>query len=214
MKRLLLMGSLVLFIGCAAERPMSESVADLAGNQKVIGWKDTENGQEKPKIVYKEKIIYKDKIVYKTENVKDSDGDGIIDKLDKCPNTPKNLEVNHNGCPIIATLRINFDFNKADVKKIYYPDIKRVALAIKSNPNIKRIEVTGYTDDIGSKKYNYELSLKRAKAVTALLVKFGIKPDMIITRGYGEDSPLVPNTTSTNRALNRRVEIVDVSNQL
>jgi OOP family OmpA-OmpF porin len=205
MRKLLLFGSLVfLFVGCA-EKPMATSVVDLAGNQEVVGWKD-KNDTEKVKVIYKEKIVYK------TEKVKDTDQDGVIDKFDKCPNTPKGLAVNHNGCPIIATLRVNFDFNKADVKKIYYQEIKKIALAIKSNPNIKKIEVAGYTDNVGSKKYNKKLSLQRAKAVANLLVKFGVNPKKIVVKGYGEDYPVVPNTTSTNKALNRRVEIVNITN--
>jgi OOP family OmpA-OmpF porin len=209
MRKLLLFGSLVfLFVGCA-EKPMATSVVDLAGNQEVIGWRDKNDTEtEKVKIIYKEKIVYK-KI---QEKIKDSDNDGVIDKLDKCPNTPKGLEVDHNGCPIIATLRINFDFDKAYVKKIYYNDIKKVALAIKSNPKIKKIEVAGHTDNIGTKKYNKKLSLKRAKSVAKLLIKFGVNPKMIVIKGYGEDYPLVPNTTSTNRALNRRVEIINITN--
>jgi OOP family OmpA-OmpF porin len=209
MKKFILSGSLIfLFIGCA-EKPIATSVVDLAGNQEVIGWRDKNDTEtEKVKIIYKEKIVYK-KI---QEKIKDSDNDGVIDKLDKCPNTPKGLEVDHNGCPIIATLRINFDFDKAYVKKIYYNDIKKVALAIKSNPKIKKIEVAGHTDNIGTKKYNKKLSLKRAKAVAKLLIKFGVNPKMIVVKGYGEDYPLVPNTTSTNRALNRRVEIINITN--
>jgi OOP family OmpA-OmpF porin len=212
MKKLLVLGSLAfLFIGCA-EKPVATSVVDLAGNQQIAGWEDNtstkNNNQQKVKVIYKEKVVYK-KI---KENIKDSDGDGVIDKLDKCPNTPKGMAVDHNGCPIIATLRINFDFNKANVKKIYYKDIQKVALAIKSNPNIKKIEVAGYTDNIGSREYNKKLSLKRAKAVADLLVKFGVNPKMIVVKGYGEDYPLVPNTTSTNRALNRRVEIINITN--
>jgi OOP family OmpA-OmpF porin len=211
MKKFILSGSLIfLFIGCA-EKPIATSVVDLAGNQEVVGWNDKNSTQTKiiqPKIVYKEKIVYK-KI---TEKIKDTDKDGVIDKFDKCTNTPKGMAVDHNGCPILATLRINFDFNKADVKKIYYNDIKKVALAIKSNPKIKKIEVAGHTDNIGSKEYNKKLSLRRAKAVAELLIKFGVNPKMIVVKGCGEDYPLVPNTTSTNRALNRRVEIINITN--
>ena len=203
MKKIIFFSSLVFFLGCATDRPLATSVAELSGNPKVAGWKDAT--PSKPKVVYKEKIVYK------VEKVKDSDGDGVIDKFDKCPNTPKGLIVNHYGCPIIATLRINFDFNKANVKKIYDEDIKKLALAIKANKKIKKIEVSGYTDNIGSNEYNKLLSLKRAKAVAKLLVKFGVNPKMILVKGYGKNYPLVPNTTDTNRALNRRVEIVDIT---
>jgi len=205
MKKYLFLGMAGLFflVGCA-EKPMAKSVLDLSGNQKVAGWDDKKN-ECKPKIVVKEVIKYK--------IPKDLDGDGVPDIKDKCPNTPKNLAVDHNGCPIITTLRINFDFNKWDVKKIYYPEIKNVAEVLKANPHLK-IEVAGHTDNIGSAKYNLWLSKKRAEAVKNILVNvYKVNPSRIVAKGYGEKYPLVPNTTSTNRALNRRVEIVDITNK-
>jgi len=192
----------VFFSGCA-DKPMATSVIDLAGNKTVIGWKDTNVSES----------ACKPKTVVKYEPLKDSDGDMVPDVKDKCPDTPKNLVVDHNGCPIITTLRFNFDFNKAEVKKIYYPEIKKIAEVLKNNPNMK-ILIAGYTDDIGSAKYNLKLSLKRALAVKNILVnKFGIDPKRIEVKGYGEAYPLVPNTTATNRALNRRVEVVDITNR-
>jgi len=197
------MAGLFFLVGCA-EKPMAKSVLDLSGNQEVAGWDDKKN-ECKPKIIVKEVIKYK--------IPKDSDGDGVPDIKDKCPNTPKNLAVDHNGCPIITTLRINFDFNKWDVKKIYYPEIKKVAEVLKANPHLK-IEVAGHTDNIGSAKYNLWLSKKRAEAVKNILVNvYKVNPNRIVAKGYGEKYPLVPNTTSTNRALNRRVEIVDITNK-
>ena len=202
MKKIYLLGFItLLMIGCA-EKQLATSVVELAGNKKVIGWDDEKKETKNVKVVTN--IIYK--------NPKDSDSDGVIDSLDKCPNTPKNVLINHYGCPIITTLRINFDFNKADIKKIYYPEIEKVAIAMKNNPKLK-IEIDGYTDNIGSEEYNLKLSLKRAQAVKDLLVnKYGIDPKRIIVKGFGEKYPLLPNTTPTNRALNRRVEIINITN--
>jgi len=196
MKRILL-GSLGLlfFIGCA-DKPLATSVIDLAGNQEVVGW-------DKPKPIIKK--------VYVKEKVKDSDKDGVIDRLDKCPNTPKGVSVNHYGCPILTTLRLNFDFNKAEVKKIYYSQIAKVAKILKSNPKLK-IEIDGYTDNVGSEKYNLKLSLKRAEAIKNILVKkYKIDAKRIKVKGYGKRYPLVSNNTPTNRALNRRAEIIDIT---
>jgi OOP family OmpA-OmpF porin len=207
MKKYLFLGMAGLFflVGCA-EKPMAKSVLDLAGNQKIVGWEENKTKNEcKPKIIVKEVVKYK--------IPKDSDGDGVPDIKDKCPNTPKNLTVDHNGCPIITTLRINFDFNKWEVKKIYYPEIKKVAEILKANPHLK-IEVAGHTDNIGSAKYNLWLSKKRAEAVKNILVNvYKVNPNRVVAKGYGEKYPLVPNTTPTNRALNRRVEIVDITNK-
>jgi len=202
MRKVLFLSGLVLFfLGCA-DKPMAESVLDLAKEKKVVGWKDTNDTGCKPKVIIKEVIKYK--------IPKDSDGDGVPDIKDKCPNTPKKFAVDHNGCPIISRLYIIFDYNKAVVKKAFYPEIKKVAEVLKANPHLK-VEVAGHTDNIGSQKYNLKLSYKRAKAVRDLLVKFGVNPKQMIVKGYGEKYPLVPNTTPTNRALNRRVEIVGLN---
>ena len=203
MKKFFLIGSLVFFIGCA-DKPLATNVVELAGNQKVAGW-NTPNNIQKPKIIIKK--------VYIKEKLLDSDHDGVPNNIDKCPNTPKGMIVNHYGCPIITTLRFNFDFNKWKVKKIYYPKIKQIAKILKANPKLK-IEIDGYTDNIGTKAYNLKLSLKRAEAVKNILVNiYKINPKKIIIKGFGESYPLVPNTTSTNRALNRRVEIINITNK-
>ncbi len=203
MKKFFLVGSLVFFIGCA-DKPLATNIVQLAGNQKVAGW-DTSNNIQKPKIVIKK--------VYIKEKLLDSDNDGVPNNIDKCPNTPKGMIVNHYGCPIITTLRFNFDFNKWKVKTIYYPKIKQIAKILKANPKLK-IEIDGYTDNIGTKAYNLKLSLKRAESVKNILVNtYKINPKRIIIKGFGESYPLVPNSTSTNRALNRRVEIINITNK-
>ena len=205
-KYILMVGIVLFFIGCADKEPMVTSVVDLAGNIKVAGWSDKNNTTCKPKVIVKEVIKYK--------LPPDSDNDGVPDIKDKCLNTPPNLAVDHNGCPIITRLRIVFDFNKWYVKKVYYPDIQQVAEVLNSNPYLK-IEVAGHTDNIGSAKYNLWLSQKRADAVKNIMVNvYKADAKRIVARGYGERYPLVPNTTPTNRALNRRVEIVDITNRI
>ncbi|HIQ51567.1 MAG TPA: OmpA family protein [Nautiliaceae bacterium] len=204
MKRIYFLVVASLLIGGCAEKPLATSVVELAGNIKVVGWDDEENETKNIKVVTKNGC----------KIPKDSDGDGVIDRLDKCPNTPRNVLVNHYGCPIITTLRINFDFDKANIKKIYYPEIEKIAIAMKNNPKLK-IEIDGYTDNIGNEKYNLKLSLKRAQRVKDILVKkYGIDPKRMVVKGFGEKYPLLPNTTSTNRALNRRVEIIDITNSI
>jgi len=201
-----------LLVGCT-EQPMATSIIDLAGNQTVIGWDDNKTSNKLTSTKKPKTQICKTKIKYKYLTEKDSDGDWVPDSVDKCPNTPPNMVVDHNGCPIISTLRFNFDFNSVYIKKIYYPQIKKVADILKNNPHLK-IEIAGYTDDIGSDEYNKKLSLKRAQAVKDILVKvYGINPKRIVVKGYGKKYPLVPNNTPTNRVLNRRVEIVNITDK-
>jgi OOP family OmpA-OmpF porin len=126
----------VLITGCAeTKEQMATSVLDLAGNKAVIGWDNNVSSKNNNK-EQKTKTKVKTKIIYKYISQKDSDGDLIPDNLDKCPNTPPNMKVDHSGCPIITTLRLNFDYNKAYVKKIYYPELKKIAQILKNNPNL------------------------------------------------------------------------------
>jgi len=68
------------------------------------------------------------------------------------------------------------------------------------------VEIGGHTDNVGSASSNYMLSQRRADSVRQWLILRGIKPDRIIAKGYGEDNPRVPNDSSANRRLNRRIE--------
>ena len=67
-----------------------------------------------------------------------------------------------------------------------------------------KIQISGYTDDVGSQEDNLELSNKRAQAVVNYLVKKGISVDRMVAKGFGELDPIAPNNTESGRALNRR----------
>ncbi|HXQ28486.1 MAG TPA: OmpA family protein [Gemmatimonadales bacterium] len=70
-----------------------------------------------------------------------------------------------------------------------------------------RVEVAGYTDNLGPTGHNIRLSRLRAAAVKAYLVKKGVSADRLTVKGYGSANPIAPNTTATGRAANRRVEL-------
>ncbi|MEO1942290.1 MAG: OmpA family protein [Campylobacterales bacterium] len=181
------------------------TILGLLGNLEVVGW-----GPSKPKYNPPPPPVPKGSLC------PDSDRDGIPDYLDRCPDTPPGLPVDQKGCPVLFSfpLQLLFDFNRVKIKKIYYPQLKKIAQVLRNNPYLK-IEIAGYTDDVGSPEFNKKLSYQRALAVKETLVKhFGINPDRIVVKGYGEEHPLVPNTTETNRALNRRVDIIDITNEI
>jgi outer membrane protein OmpA-like peptidoglycan-associated protein len=69
-----------------------------------------------------------------------------------------------------------------------------------------RFEIAGHTDNTGSEGDNLSLSRERAQAVKDFLVEFyGIDPDRLVARGYGESQPVASNATEEGRARNRRV---------
>jgi OOP family OmpA-OmpF porin len=150
----------------------------------------------------------------------DADGDGVCDGLDRCPGTAADLKVDADGCPIETVERetelldtgmirlqdVNFETAKATLLPEAYPTLDVVGLVLSRWPEL-RIEVGGHTDARGSNAYNQALSEARAKSVLEYLTgKYpDLKPGQFTVRGYGEGSPLVPNSTPLNMAKNRRV---------
>ena len=68
------------------------------------------------------------------------------------------------------------------------------------------LEIAAHTDDVGSDNANLKLSEARAKSVVDYMLSEGIDEKRLIAKGYGETDPMVPNNSTQNRALNRRVE--------
>jgi outer membrane protein OmpA-like peptidoglycan-associated protein len=110
--------------------------------------------------------------------------------------------------PSLPTLVINdvfFDFDSYSVESSFEKYLLLIVDQIKQN-NTATIEINGYTDDVGKKEYNQQLSLKRADAISLFLTQNGVK-NTIKTNGLGSSKPMYPNTTSENRKKNRRVEL-------
>lgn len=105
--------------------------------------------------------------------------------------------------PLIRVM-VNFDFDSDKIQKRSYADLSSVADAMKRTGS--RYEIGGYTDDKGDDEYNRKLSERRANSVKEYLIKQGVSADKLLTVGYGEGNPLLPNTSDANRAINRRVE--------
>lgn len=77
----------------------------------------------------------------------------------------------------------------------------------------KRILLIGHTDDTGSSKLNADLSERRAKEVAQVFKSIGVGENQLYYQGAGETLPIADNATEEGRAKNRRVEIVDLSNE-
>ncbi|HEY8513276.1 MAG TPA: OmpA family protein [Cyclobacteriaceae bacterium] len=103
---------------------------------------------------------------------------------------------------------IYFDFDKWSFKSESYNELNKLERMMQQNPNI-RVEISGHTDNIGTKTYNMYLSRKRAEAVKDFLTGKGIDARRIKATGYGETRPLASNDDEKEgRELNRRVEFL------
>ncbi|RZL28075.1 MAG: OmpA family protein, partial [Rubrivivax sp.] len=67
--------------------------------------------------------------------------------------------------------------------------------------------IEGFTDSVGSDQANLTLSQRRSQAVAAALSAQGVDPSRVDTRGYGEAYPVASNSSTSDRAMNRRVEV-------
>lgn len=112
---------------------------------------------------------------------------------------------------IILTGDLLFAPGKADLSLESVASLEKIATAIQQTPYI--INVVGHTDNVPmhSPLYasNWELSLARASTVARFLIEdMRMNPNQFVVSGYSSYRPMAPNTTTANRAKNRRVEII------
>lgn len=98
---------------------------------------------------------------------------------------------------------INFEFNSS-ILSDGYPSLLRLADLLGQHRDY-RVKVTGHTDYVGSAAYNDKLAMKRAGAVKAFLIKYGVTDSQVTTAGDGKRAPEVDNKTKEGRFMNRRV---------
>jgi outer membrane protein OmpA-like peptidoglycan-associated protein len=147
----------------------------------------------------------------------DNDLDGIPDSTDKCPNEAETVNgyQDEDGCPdskpeievgqAIVLEGVNFASGRADLTANSMRILDKAALTLKNNPEIE-VEIRGYTDNTGSYQGNVRISQRRADTVRDYMLKHGIAPYRMTTKGYGPENPIAPNSTSEGRAVNRRIE--------
>ena len=100
---------------------------------------------------------------------------------------------------------LNFDFDKSVVKPQYFEMLHKFVEYV--NFNDYEVVIEGHTDSIGSNQYNIGLSRRRAEAVKAKLIEFGLAEDRIVgIEAKGEEYPVATNETPEGRLQNRRVE--------
>ncbi len=108
---------------------------------------------------------------------------------------------------IVNMSDVLFDFNKYTLKSEAREKLAKVSGILLAYPNLK-LQVEGYTDNIGSDEYNQKLSEQRADGVRDYLVAQSVPDGNISAQGLGKTHPIADNSTNSGRAQNRRVELV------
>ena len=152
-----------------------------------------------------------------TDLKKDSDGDGVSDQFDKCPNTPAGSVVDGSGCVIVfpkadtvaassaaAYSNIQFEFDSSVLRTSSYPVLDATSADLRASG--KGVEVDGFASSEGTAAHNLSLSKDRANSVKTYLVNSGVDAKKVKIKGYGETMPIADNSTEEGRVQNRRVQ--------
>ena len=123
------------------------------------------------------------------------------------------IQVTHSdeGTRLAFADQVLFDFGKDIINPEGFPFLDKIAQVLADVPYPLRVE--GHTDNvpIRTRRFpsNWELSIARAVNVVKYFAQVSnIEPRRLSAVGYGESRPLVKNDTPSNRAKNRRVEIL------
>lgn len=124
-----------------------------------------------------------------------NDYQGCVAKL-----LPKNFEQ-------VKQSQIGFPGEGIDLDAQAKAQLQVMLEFMKADPTVNHIELDGHSDNSGNRLTNRDLSRRRALAVMEFFKANGIQESQITVRFHGERYPLAPNTNSTNRAKNRRVNV-------
>jgi OOP family OmpA-OmpF porin len=115
--------------------------------------------------------------------------------------------INFDNYHAVSEAAIHFGFDKHDLTAESREELDALGGQISGVPNYI-VQIEGRTDSVGSREYNYQLSQRRAAAVTQYLAtRFGVPAYKIFVIGLGKDAPVDTNATRTGRAENRRVDV-------
>ncbi len=154
----------------------------------------------------------------------DRDGDGVINREDRCPDEPG--PASNQGCPLptpeakkppppplppvvpvpaAIRQRVQFDFDSAVITSDAASALGQVLQVLHANPTW-HVEIRGHASSDGPLEHNKKLAQRRAESVLVFLKGQGIAGDRMVAKGLGIGSPVSPNSTEAGRVANRRVD--------
>jgi OOP family OmpA-OmpF porin len=146
-------------------------------------------------------------MTYKTDPLKfDTDGDGFKDGEEVLTYKSDPTVAGDVYLHLFGEKAIFFNLNQASIRKDAEPVLDETADFMAKYAAAK-LHIAGNTCDLGPASWNMKLSLKRAEAAKAYLVKKGVAADRISTEGLGETAPKFDNKTNEGRKQNRRDDL-------
>lgn len=151
---------------------------------------------------------------YNTDPTKqDTDGGTVLDKVEidrgSNPLNPEDDIILDITAPIILD-GVTFATGSAELSPESEKMLSRVLNTLNAYPEMK-VEIRGFTDNVGNNNSNQKLSQRRANAVRYWILNKGVEPARVVAKGYGEQNPIADNKTEEGRRLNRRIEFSRVN---
>jgi outer membrane protein OmpA-like peptidoglycan-associated protein len=110
---------------------------------------------------------------------------------------PSRIEVREDRINLYD--RIFFEYDSAIIKPESFTILDELADTLREYSHIVLVEIQGHTDERGAELYNLDLSQKRADSVRTYLVEAGVSQARLVSRGFGESTPLRRNAHEANR---------------
>ena len=138
----------------------------------------------------------------------DQKPDYVVETSDKKNNRPAGLEKK-----IIMQLNIHFNVNSSTIKATQLDELRQIAELMQRYPETTAV-IEGHTDSRGSATKNLEISRRRAWSIKHYFENtFGISPERIRAKGFGEARPIASNASLEGRQKNRRVQVILYGNR-
>jgi OOP family OmpA-OmpF porin len=207
-------------LGATAKRHVRNTSLGEYYNLEERHGKDTLSVQSRLKALETDGIASKDKLQKLETDLKAITDENrankekirmLEDELKAIPQTQVLSQTEKNAedmDKIVVLLDVNFKSGSARLQPEAKTLLDQVTLVLKVNKKWSKLEVVGYTDNIGRTKMNQKLSQKRANEVKKYLVSKGIAASYISIAGFGHKNPKMSNATKEGRYKNRRAELV------
>lgn len=149
-----------------------------------------------------------------TQPDRDRDGDGVLDRDDRCPDVPGTID--NQGCPVYQRMHVGeseleltenlrFAVDRSTIEPESMPILDEIVALMKANRAF-HLRVLGHADSTGSDEHNQQLGVARAVEVIEYLAQHGVARERMAPRSHGESRPVESNQSVDGRSANRRVE--------
>lgn len=209
MKYLILLGSILIFSGCAIDPYTGEEKVSNTGKGAGIGavtgaviGAATSGSDNRNEAI----------LIGAAAGAAAGGGVGYyMDKQEaelrrQLEGTGVRVERNGDSIRLIMPGNITFETNQDAIKAQFEATLSSVGLVVKKFDKTA-IQIVGHTDSTGSFAYNQALSERRADSVAKFLAKQGVSYGRLQVSGSGPRNPVASNETPEGREQNRRVEI-------